>query len=307
METEARYFLIGLFSTVMLSAGAIFTIWFGGFSMTSDAETYDIYFLNSVSGLSVGGTVRYSGVFVGQVSDIRFDPDNASRIRVTIEVVPETPIFRDTVATLELQGLTGVVYVQLVNSDPGEEPLEIAEGQDYPVIQSAQSKFDQLFSGAPDVINGGISALERINRMLSDENLAHVANILEKVETITASLEEPAKNIQPLMAELSAALTDVEEAANAIEKVAASADGFIKEDLPALKTQLSETLSRLDGAIEKAGSDITGFTSTALPELSDFVSDARRVSATLNRIAERFERSPIDFVFSGDTPTVELD
>lgn len=307
METEARYFLIGLFSTVMLSAGAIFTIWFGGFSMTSDAETYDIYFLNSVSGLSVGGTVRYSGVFVGQVSDIRFDPDNASRIRVTIEVVPETPIFRDTVATLELQGLTGVVYVQLVNSDPGEEPLEIAEGQDYPVIQSAQSKFDQLFAGAPDVINGGISALERINRMLSDENLARVANILEKVETITASLEEPAKNIQPLMAELSAALTDVEEAANAIEKVAASADGFIKEDLPALKTQLSETLTRLDGAIEKAGSDITGFTSTALPELSDFVSDARRVSATLNRIAERFERSPIDFVFSGDTPTVELD
>ena len=61
----------------------------------------------SVSGLQEGGQVLYRGIPVGRVAEIRIDPDNVENVLVTVEIDRETPIKQDTVATLEMQGLTG--------------------------------------------------------------------------------------------------------------------------------------------------------------------------------------------------------
>ena len=72
---------------------------------------FDILFEEAVTGLQVDRNVRYRGVPVGRVRDIRIDPGISSAIRVTIEVRDDTPVKADAKATLELQGLTGVTYV----------------------------------------------------------------------------------------------------------------------------------------------------------------------------------------------------
>ena len=74
---------------------------------------YEIYFDGSVSGLSEGGPVRYLGVDVGRVVRIRIDPRAADRVQVIADIDATTPISERTLAQLSLQGVTGLLYIDL--------------------------------------------------------------------------------------------------------------------------------------------------------------------------------------------------
>ena len=60
----------------------------------------------SVAGLNLNAPVKYNGVEVGKVSDIRLDPVNPEKVRLTFAIEHGTPIKADTVAVLKTQGLT---------------------------------------------------------------------------------------------------------------------------------------------------------------------------------------------------------
>ena len=55
------------------------------------SNRYRIYFTGSVAGLKEGSPVRYRGIALGAVRDIRIDPRNVSRVQVTIEVSSQLP------------------------------------------------------------------------------------------------------------------------------------------------------------------------------------------------------------------------
>jgi len=71
------------------------------------------YFTGDVTGLGVGSAVRYRGVPVGTVRDIRLDPTNVEQVQVLMDVSADAPIKEDTIAQLALQGITGVAFIQL--------------------------------------------------------------------------------------------------------------------------------------------------------------------------------------------------
>jgi hypothetical protein len=98
--------------------------------------------------------VRYRGVPVGRVRDI-IDPKNIERIRVTIEVSDDTPVKADTKATLEMQGLTGGIYVLLNEGTQTAADLPKTMKAPYPEIGSRRSALAQIFQGAPELIAKG--------------------------------------------------------------------------------------------------------------------------------------------------------
>ena len=75
-----------------------------------------------MSGLSEGSSVRYLGVVVGRVAHIGIDPREARRVRVVADIDAEAPIGADTVARLTLQGVTGLLFVDLRPRSPGTLP-----------------------------------------------------------------------------------------------------------------------------------------------------------------------------------------
>jgi len=78
--------------------------------------------------------VRYSGVRVGEVISVDLDPDRPTAIRVTIEVQKRTPVRADSLATLELEGLTGGRYVQLEGK---ERPRNVVAK--FPSVEAAET------------------------------------------------------------------------------------------------------------------------------------------------------------------------
>ena len=114
METRANYLLVGSF-VLALTVGLIgFVIWLAKVQFDTQFSRYDIFFESSVTGLQVGGQVKYRGITVGEVTSISIDPTDVTRVLVTIEIEAGTPVRDDTVATLNLLSLTsGALFVQL--------------------------------------------------------------------------------------------------------------------------------------------------------------------------------------------------
>ena len=133
---------------------------------------YEIYFDGSVSGLTEGGPVRYLGVDVGRVQRIRIDPRAANRVQVIADIDATTPISDRTLAQLSLQGVTGLLYIDLQQQRPDDyRPALLAAvpSERYPVIRSVHSDFDLFLSSLPELTARLNDLFDRTTRLLSDE------------------------------------------------------------------------------------------------------------------------------------------
>src|SRR6185369_14184257 len=137
IETKVHYPLVGLFvlvhSTVLI--GIVLWLASGG----AFRQKYDTYLAiedESVAGLSLNAPVKYNGVDVGKVREIRLDTDNPERVRLLFAIERGTPIKEDTVAVLKIQGLTGIAYVELSGGARESPPLRASAQSPYPVIRT---------------------------------------------------------------------------------------------------------------------------------------------------------------------------
>ena len=86
--------------------------------------------------------MRYLGVGVGRVADIRIDPRDSGRVGVIADIDARTPISADTVAELQLQGVTGLLYIDLFEDREHRRLTTQVPSLQYPVIRSSPSRFD---------------------------------------------------------------------------------------------------------------------------------------------------------------------
>lgn len=296
----------------MVAGVFAFIIWAAKIDIDTQFAFYDIYFEESVAGLSVGSDVSYRGVSIGQVRTIALDRDDPGRVRVNIRVEADTPIRRDSVASLEYQGLTGLAFVQISGGTAAAPPLVRGPEGQVPVIESEQSQIQALFTGAPDLIRQGIIMLQRVSSFLDEDNRVAVANILANTDRISSGLADRTGQMQAIIDNADGTLRELREAAKSVNVLAQSATGIVDQDLRALVADLREVsqsirdLSRsLNQAVVDNSQALAGFSSNTLPELALFVQEARRLASSIARIAERIEQSPTDFIFSDKKPEYE--
>ena len=75
METRAHHVVIGLFVVLTLVGGVLFALWLNQSTRAQAYTHYEVLFNHGVSGLSEGNAVEYSGVRVGDVVELRLDPE----------------------------------------------------------------------------------------------------------------------------------------------------------------------------------------------------------------------------------------
>src|SRR4051812_24212632 len=151
MEKDADYFRVGVFVTVSLLALGGFIIWLMGSHGFKHYDHYTIYFTDPVSGLNDDGIVKYKGVDVGKISDIRISPERANLVKVDIEVKEGTPVRAETKANIQMQGITGQSYIELATESlDGKPPAKVAD-EKYPVLQGSGSQLAKFFDDMPNL------------------------------------------------------------------------------------------------------------------------------------------------------------
>ena len=138
METRAHHVVIGLFTLIVVSAALLFCLWLTNSGSDRQFRLYDIVFNEPVSGLSQGSTVQYSGIRVGEVTQLRLDRDNPNKVWARIRVSASTPIREDTQARLTVAGITGTSNIQFSS---GSQTSPLLEGKDdeVPIIIATPS------------------------------------------------------------------------------------------------------------------------------------------------------------------------
>jgi len=302
METRANYVLVGTFVLAVLVGMFVAILWLAHTQFNRQFANYDIFFSGSVTGLSVGASVNYNGVAIGKVTEIKLDPSNPDQVRVTVELDSSAPIKSDSVASLELTGITGVYYVEVSGGTREAPPILKQEGQRYPVIASRPSRLQSLVASVPDVLSRAIDIEDRMAKLLSDRNLNAISNTLENLEQISGDLAQSKKidavadaavatlqSIQTTMTAANETLAEVKRATATAETTIGDADATFKA--------VNTTVGHVDAVVQETRPGVRDFSQRGLTDLIQLIADARVLIASLTRVSEQIERDPTRFFF----------
>jgi phospholipid/cholesterol/gamma-HCH transport system substrate-binding protein len=313
METRASYLLVGAVVLALVAGLAAFSVWLVKADIDRQADAYQIAFAGSVTGLQQGSQVRYRGVPVGRVTEIRIDPERVEWVLVTVEVDRGTPIRQDTVASLEMQGITGIASVQLRGGTQASPPLAAAAGQTLPQIASQRSTLERLFESTPDLLVRSLALVEQASLLLDDQNLQALTKSLQSIETVTASLARHADDVGSALAQARGAATSVAGASDEVGGLASELRALsakVDQEFGGIGDQVSttlgntrqaaSTLQRAAGELELLVGELrlplNDFAATGLYEFTQLVGETRQLIAALTRITTEFERDPTGFL-----------
>ena len=262
-------------------------------------KKYDLYLAiedESVSGLNLNAPVKYSGVEVGKVRQIKLDPHNPERVILLLAIERGTPIKVDTVAVLKTQGLTGIAYVELTGGARNAAPLLATQGSDYPVIRTKASLAARLENVLTNVLAKLDSTSNGLNTLLSAENQAAFKSALADIAVVAHTFAARKDTID---AGMTSAARTFDNAARAsaqagpvIERIGRGAAAIEK-----MGNEVAQTSASAGKTVDSVGADVNRFTSQTLPELERLLGELGTLSGSLRRLTEQTERDPRGLLF----------
>lgn len=310
MERNANYALVGAASLILFMGLVLFAVWLAKVSFNQEYDLYDVLFVGPVRGLSQGGEVHFNGIKVGEVTKIQLDKSDPNRVVARARVTSDVPIRADSFATLEPQGITGVNYVQITAGTPTKPLLKdtVPNGK-VPVIRSQRSALSDLLEGGGTVLTRTIEALDRVNRVLSDDNITTLGAALSDVQSVTAELRER----KAIIADAQKALQTIDATAAQIGALSKSTQGLVDTDGRKAMRDLGSAADELKAAAKDARSMITklegptsDFASTGLPQLTSAVVTLQSAAESLDRLVGEVEQNPRGLIGKAPAKEVEI-
>jgi phospholipid/cholesterol/gamma-HCH transport system substrate-binding protein len=313
-----RNFAVGLFVSIAIASFVFFVIWLTGRTGQEEMKRYSLMFDKDISGLSVGGPVKYMGMNIGAVMEMRLEhkngmpleQDNGVRIRVDIEILESTPINQGTYASLALQGITGVAVVNLL-SDPGSHAaLEKRDGNTYPVIPVRIVGFSALMASAPEIMGKMNNLLTQAGIILGEENQASITGLLNNIEEITLSLAEERETIAKIPGNLNQTITE-------IQATVVQMQGILGELQPGLNStienasrsaeNLASLTARMDALLLKHENDMSQFLEEGLGSVPDLMDEAQVALRDLEKLVQELQDDPSQLIYRQADNSVEID
>lgn len=334
MESRASYLLIGSFVLLVVAGVFGFVVWLAKIDISREFAYYDIYFDGSVAGLGLGGDVRYRGIRVGAVTAIGVDAEDPSRVKVTVELGAETPIREGDEASLQLQGITGVSFVNIEGASAESPRLKAAKGQ-RAVIPSRQSAMQQIVDRAPEVVAQAVLVMERFAQLLNEDNQAAIGATLANIETLTgafaareqqigrivdsvdsfgAELAAAARSVSSIAAKVDTLTADAHDTLGTVRSMVTGADRVVQEDVRTLVVDLRAATHDLQVLARNANQivadnreSLNTFASDGLTQMTKFLNEASFLVTSMTRLTDRLESEGAQFLIGAKQSEFRVD
>ncbi len=310
MERNAHYAMVGLISILLVIGLAAFAVWLANVEFARRFDEYDVVFRGPVRGLSKGGEVFFNGIRVGEVVDLRLDGSDSNRVKAHIRVGSDTPVRVGSEAGLEPQGVTGVNYIQISAGKADARLLkDVTSAGATPVIPARQSTLDSLLEGGGNVLTRSVEALDRVNLLLSERNIAEISGTLADLHAVSKEM----KNQKQLLIDLDQTVRGVNQTSDRIGALADDSRALVNGDAKRTLANLADAAQELKtaasetrGMISKLEGPATDFTTTGLPQLNRTVSSLQSTADSLDRLVSDIERNPRGVLAKAPARTVEV-
>jgi phospholipid/cholesterol/gamma-HCH transport system substrate-binding protein len=309
MERDAKYVAVGAFILLVIALGVGFVLWYTDASDGRAYSRYEIEFAGSVNGLDRGSPVRYLGVDVGRVRRLGIDLENPTRVKVLIEVDETTPISSATRASLGLQGVTGLLYINLYQAADVKKTAALRKGDQYPVIESVVSDFDTFLASLPELVGRANSLLERVARVLSDRNLDSLSGTLASLREASEGLPATARNVAVLVDQLRATVQEIHSSAETLNGMASDSRPEVRAALQKM-TQVADNLAqaslRVDHFTQQSEQQLGHFTEHGLFELERLVRETRSAAREFRDLSRSLQENPSQILYEPPVSGVEI-
>lgn len=309
MERDAHYVAVGAFILLVVAMAIGFVLWYTDANDGREYERYEIYFTGSVSGLDRGSPVRFLGVDVGRVRRLAIDPSDATRVHVVVEVDETAPISAATRASLGLQGVTGLLYVNLKEASDVDRSAPLTQGEQYPVIEAVESDFDAFLASLPELMGRANTLLERISRVVSDENLAGIADTIKGMRDTMQTMPQTAKDVQLLVAELRSTVVEIHAASESLRGMTTDARPEVQSALARMNdvaNNLADASKRIDTFTQKSEVQLGNFTEQGLFELERLMRETRQAAREFRDLSRSLQENPSQILYEPPESGVEI-
>ena len=303
MENRNSYTIVGMFFIACLTAFAIFIWWMTSKNNTKvDFKEYYIHTSELPSGLKVDSMVKFIGVPAGSVSDINFVDDKNALINITMKIREDLPIKADSVASIEIQAISGVASI---NISRGTKDFE--SGQK-PILQLKESLFSKLGNNAENITFKINQTLDKVDGFFSAENISHIESILRNIDKFTqvltneeglSEIDSIVKNVKNFTDSLNK--TDTKELAKNLNTLIASANSVFSSANSAVNgySSLQDIVTQ---KVKNGEYDLRNTVSPLLREASEFFNGFDKTLREFRGALQRLEDNPYEFFFTNPVP-----
>ena len=309
MENKAHAMAAGIFVALLTALVLGLASWLT--RETGVRDTYEISTRETVTGLQEQAPVRFRGVDVGKVRRIGFDPKAVGNVLVRLDIDRDTPLTRDTFATLSYQGVTGLAFIQL--SDHGKPAPRLVPNDDNPPrIPLEPGLLSRLEENGEVILERVKETTERLNTLLGDQNQKRIADALENISQAAGSTNQLVHRIDSTVTQrLDPALA---EATVTLRGVQSTVDHFrtTADQVSAAAAQFGQTAQRINapgGPLDRIGEGTQAlsnvmetFGNTTLPRVNRLSEEGTDTLRTLRRAINDLTENPQMLIYGEGKP-----
>ena len=290
MENRAHALAAGLFA-LALGLGLMTALWW----FSQDREQTRALVLvarDDIGGLGPQARVRFRGLAIGTVAEIRIDPTDSRNILVRVQVSEELPLTRGLRASIGTIGVTGLAFVQLDDRGTDPTPL-VGEGGEAPRIRLESGLLSQLGEHALEAVEQFRKLSTRLSNIFNEDGVSQLRTTLARIDSAAAGMDKSFNELPRTLAALHSVLTPQNVARLSatlenLERGSAQAAPAMVE-VRALVSRIDLMAARFDQAAS-AASD--GLVDGALRQLDTLLRDLTSSSQRLGRLLEELDAAP---------------
>jgi len=325
MEANRERTLVGLF--VLIAGGLLFGTLLALSGGAGRATVPHRAYFKFAGGIQAGAPVRYGGLAVGKVTQVRVDPGNSTRIEIRIVVKNDAPVKVDSVAKIATLGPLTDNYIEISTGSeraalaPPGSTLQSTEAFGLPQLSDAFQAMMPEVQTAVRKLNENLDGLEvtltRANDLLNDGNRANIANSLRGIAQtvaearpkVTGSLDNlnglladarpkvavSLSNVQQLTAKLRPLLDDLKTATARANDTLSQVDATLMENRPDIRasvTGLKETVTKSAALLEQLNQTLDQNSDN----IDGLLENIRMTAENLRVLTETVARSPASLI-----------
>lgn len=291
MQARVGYSAVGAFVLLLGAALIVLGLWLGSGREQGEFRLYYAYTEESVAALSPSSAVTYRGVEVGRVVAIDLDPDDPSRVRLTLRIRDGAPIKTDTVATIAMQGLTGLGSLELTGGSREAPALDETPGSRHPVIAMQPSLMNRLDTALRLAMTTLDKASQRLLVILNDDNTHAIGAILANAEQITGNLASQSQRLDDAIANLGQAAANGAKASEALPRLAPRVEAVLDRTEQLLGT-LQRTGEEVGSTARDSRRQLQYTAGVLLPQVERLVDDLGTAAGSLGDLGARLNANP---------------
>jgi len=302
MYSRINYTIVGLFVVFFTIGMLAFGFWLSKNGLEREYSYYNLYFTEPVNGLSVDSPVKLRGVDIGKVDAIKVEKGHTDRVKVSVRLSEEAPIHEGMYATLELQGITGLRYVE-IKGGRGDGREIVGTRENPGTIETKASIYNRIVSRAPEMLEKLEKAIEDIDSLFSKENSEKVSTILDNISRASERLDEMESRLYFAIGDIN---SSVVTAGIEVSKASASLRDT-GESITSLVADIDRRVPTILDSIESTTKGIDKLSKNIDKSLSrgdyDIKAIVRPIKADLEELSYRYEELAGDIRHLTDNPS----